>query len=287
VGGRREGGREGGRDGIRFTMKVDDVVTARNSQSCFIPDLCPSILSRAFVFCLPPSLQPSPIHGIIEGTPSEVVKGWRGMLPMRELLLLLAAANLCWCTGSAAQDERFEEDMLIRPLPDGTILTHMTLRTSTGAAGHYGMFPKVVGEIIDTCGVGEFHVKFSGGQWVGQRWGSTRPSPHHREWSCGRSWCGRGSLPQSRAHRSAAPASSKSRGAASRKHWRACSVPLSTCWSPIRTSSVPDTRCARNQACCVRFGAKTMAKFWHQNPTFSSAHCRGKLRARRTWCVLK
>ena len=90
----------------------------------------------------------------------------------RELLLLLATANLCWCTGSAAQDERFEEDMLIRPLPDGNILTHMTLRTSTGAAGHYGMFPKVVGEIIDTYGVGEFHVTFSRGQWVGQRWGS-------------------------------------------------------------------------------------------------------------------
>ena len=88
------------------------------------------------------------------------------------LLLLLAAANLCWCTGSTAQDERFEEDMLLRPLPDGNILTHVTLRTSTAAVGHYGMFPKVIGEIVDAYGVGEFHVTFSRGQWVGQRWGS-------------------------------------------------------------------------------------------------------------------
>lgn len=57
---------------------------------------------------------------------------------------------LCLCLGEhAAPLENFEEDLLVRPLPDGNTMTHLTMRTSKtwsdpGAKSHYGMFPKVL-----------------------------------------------------------------------------------------------------------------------------------------------
>lgn len=87
-------------------------------------------------------------------------------------LLLLSAG--CVSSGHALQAERFEEDLLVRPLPDGNVMTHLTMRTTwtRGGSQHYGMFPKVIGEMVETYGVGEVHVTFSRGQWIGQRWGS-------------------------------------------------------------------------------------------------------------------
>lgn len=81
---------------------------------------------------------------------------------------------------SCSSNENFEEDLLVRPLPDGNVMTHLHLTTkgSAGLGQHYGMFPKVIGEMVDTYGVGEIHVTFSRGQWIGQRWGSAPvPSP--------------------------------------------------------------------------------------------------------------
>ena len=93
------------------------------------------------------------------------------------LLLLVGFVAIMPCAAETAHvptQETFEEDLLLRPLPDGNILTHFSLRTTWAAhsAQHYGMFPKVIGEMMDAYGVGEVHVTFGRGQWVGQRWGS-------------------------------------------------------------------------------------------------------------------
>lgn len=55
---------------------------------------------------------------------------------------------LCLCLCQPSSQESFEEDMLVRPLPDGNTMTHLSMRTSKpwanpGAKSHYGMFPKV------------------------------------------------------------------------------------------------------------------------------------------------
>ena len=94
--------------------------------------------------------------------------------PRRLLLLgLIAAANVCLGSERSTQEETFEEDLLIRPLPDGNIMTHLTMRTSAPVrTNSFGLFPKVIGEIFETYGVGEVHVTFSRGQWVGHRWGT-------------------------------------------------------------------------------------------------------------------
>ena len=92
-------------------------------------------------------------------------------------LLLVGFVAMTPCAAGTTHvltQEAFEEDLLLRPLPDGNILTHFSLRTTWAAhsAQHYGMFPKVIGEMMDAYGVGEVHVTFGRGQWVGQRWGS-------------------------------------------------------------------------------------------------------------------
>jgi len=91
-----------------------------------------------------------------------------------EVLAALLIATRCVGSEQAGQAERFEEDLLVRPLPDGNVMTHLTMRTWTRGGGmqHYGMFPKVIGEMVDTYGVGEVHVTMSRGQWIGKRWGS-------------------------------------------------------------------------------------------------------------------
>lgn len=93
------------------------------------------------------------------------------------MLCLCLFADVC---EGKEQPESFEEDMLVRPLPDGNVMTHLhlTTRARAGTGQHYSMFPKVIAEMVATYGVGEAHVTFARGQWVGHRWGSAPvPAP--------------------------------------------------------------------------------------------------------------
>ena len=85
--------------------------------------------------------------------------------------------------------ESFKEDLVLRPLADGNVMTHFVFRTTCavpdslllprGRGGqrkarldplHLNMFPKVIAEIVRTYGVGEVHLSFSRGRWQTERW---------------------------------------------------------------------------------------------------------------------
>ncbi|TRM62045.1 GPI transamidase component PIG-T [Schizophyllum amplum] len=87
--------------------------------------------------------------------------------------------------GAEAPQEAFEEDLLLKPLPDGMVLSKFTFRTLLRGAAprdpsqpgldgepqHYTLFPLALGRIIREYAVDELHLSLNAGHWLYERWG--------------------------------------------------------------------------------------------------------------------
>ena len=84
------------------------------------------------------------------------------------LLVVLAAS-----VGAARESrETFQEEALVRPLPDGRIafVAHFRQETSL-VARHHETFPKAIAQIARATGVADAELSFTQGRWMYRRWG--------------------------------------------------------------------------------------------------------------------
>ena len=84
------------------------------------------------------------------------------------LLVVLAAS-----VGAARESrETFQEEALVRPLPDGRIafVAHFRQETSL-VARHHETFPKAIAPIARATGVADAELSFTQGRWMYRRWG--------------------------------------------------------------------------------------------------------------------
>lgn len=92
----------------------------------------------------------------------------------QKILILVIVATFA---ASIWADESFYEEMLIRPLPDGKVMTHFQFTTrwdvdkSTSAFNHFNLFPKSLGNVIRKFHVDELHLSFTQGRWMFSKWG--------------------------------------------------------------------------------------------------------------------
>ncbi|KAI5896118.1 Gpi16 subunit, GPI transamidase component [Schizophyllum commune H4-8] len=80
-------------------------------------------------------------------------------------------------------DEAFEEDLFVKPLPDGKVLSKFTFKTllkgatprrpsqPEDSAQHYTLFPLALGRVIREYAVDELHLSLNAGHWQYERWG--------------------------------------------------------------------------------------------------------------------
>ncbi|KAI8079832.1 phosphatidylinositol glycan anchor biosynthesis, class T precursor [Halteromyces radiatus] len=76
------------------------------------------------------------------------------------------------------QEERFDEQLELTTLPDGKLLahfeftTHVEASTTTDASIlDYSLFPKVIGQVLQTYQVRDMHLTFTQGRWLYEEWG--------------------------------------------------------------------------------------------------------------------
>ncbi|CAD7700239.1 unnamed protein product [Ostreobium quekettii] len=67
--------------------------------------------------------------------------------------------------------ERFEEELLIKPLPDGHVLLHFHFTHWTPAKKHHQLFPRAADQLSQALDFEEAEVSFTRGRWDNRRWG--------------------------------------------------------------------------------------------------------------------
>ncbi|KAI9274809.1 GPI transamidase component PIG-T [Phascolomyces articulosus] len=72
--------------------------------------------------------------------------------------------------------EQFNEDLTLRSLSDGKLLAHFDFTTHVDVSNslpvhHYGLFPKVIGQVLQEYQVREMHLTFTQGRWKYDEWG--------------------------------------------------------------------------------------------------------------------
>ncbi|KAI8336034.1 GPI transamidase component PIG-T [Blakeslea trispora] len=90
--------------------------------------------------------------------------------------------DLCCLSLGQAQlsdrvSEEYTEDLSLRNLPDGKLLAHFEFNIQTDAhtqpdtlLSDYGLYPKAIGEILQSFGVREMHLSFTQGRWNYEEW---------------------------------------------------------------------------------------------------------------------
>jgi phosphatidylinositol glycan class T len=110
------------------------------------------------------------------------------LLPRRErddaamlssLFFLLLNAFITF--GAASSD--YHEQLLLRPLPQNTLLASFNFRSNESADAfeqqNFGYFPRSFGQILQHAHAKELHLRFSVGRWDAENWGQ-------RPWNGGR-----------------------------------------------------------------------------------------------------
>jgi len=94
---------------------------------------------------------------------------------MKQALICFLVATFA---SSICGDESFYEELLIRPLPDGKLMTHFQFTTrwdvnksQSSSFNHFNLFPKSLGNVIRKFHVDELHLSFTQGRWVFSQWG--------------------------------------------------------------------------------------------------------------------
>eukprot|EP01083_Nonionella_stella_P064018 166490_1 len=83
-----------------------------------------------------------------------------------------------------SQQDTFEEQLLIRPLENGLILSHFqfdifseNVQREMSEVESYGLFPKSIGQILDKFNVGELHLSLTQGRWLPSFGAPISPAP--------------------------------------------------------------------------------------------------------------
>ncbi|CAI2178251.1 11600_t:CDS:10 [Funneliformis geosporum] len=75
------------------------------------------------------------------------------------------------------QNDNFKESLTIKSLSDGKLLTHFQFNVRIGgieegkAFNHYKLFPRAIGQIIQSYNARELHLTFTQGRWNYEDWG--------------------------------------------------------------------------------------------------------------------
>jgi phosphatidylinositol glycan class T len=75
-----------------------------------------------------------------------------------------------------AATEGFRERLVLRPLPDGTLLAHFRFVSSLARRSehqhHHKLFPKAIVQIVESFRVQEMELSFTQGRWKHKQWGA-------------------------------------------------------------------------------------------------------------------
>ena len=93
-------------------------------------------------------------------------------MPLVALFAALVASRAGVADGSRAGAETFDEEALVRPLPDGKAVFVAHFRQSAPLASrHFESFPKAMAQIARATRVAEAELSFTQGRWDDKRWG--------------------------------------------------------------------------------------------------------------------
>jgi phosphatidylinositol glycan class T len=93
-------------------------------------------------------------------------------MPLVAFLAALLASRVGIADGSQAGTETFDEEALVRPLPDGKAVFVAHFRQSAPLASrHFETFPKAMAQIARATRVAEAELSFTQGRWDDSRWG--------------------------------------------------------------------------------------------------------------------
>lgn len=105
------------------------------------------------------------------------------MKPIRFIffvIILCILAHICY--GVEEEEEEFTEELLLRPLPDGRLLSHFHFEhkaPSPNANGghhhHYNLFPKPIHQLVHKFKIHEMELSFTQGRWNYEKWGGFDP----------------------------------------------------------------------------------------------------------------
>ena len=103
---------------------------------------------------------------------------------LSSLSLLLATAFIA-CTAARSD---YHEQLLLRPLPQNTLLASFNFRSNESSAAfeqqNFRYFPRSLGQILQHAHAKELHLRFSVGRWDAENWGQ-RPWNGAREGGTG------------------------------------------------------------------------------------------------------
>lgn len=95
---------------------------------------------------------------------------------LSSLYFLLLNAFIAFA--SAASD--YHEQLLLRPLPQDTLLASFSFRSNESQASfehqNFRYVPRSLGQILQHAHTQELHLRFSVGRWDAENWGQR---PHH------------------------------------------------------------------------------------------------------------
>lgn len=98
--------------------------------------------------------------------------------------LAAAACTLLVQAGTAS----YNEDLLLKPLPQGNLLAAFNFRSNASASSfdqqNFRFFPRSLGQILQHAHTKELHLRFSTGRWDEDVWGQ-RPREGRREGGTG------------------------------------------------------------------------------------------------------
>lgn len=105
------------------------------------------------------------------------------MADLKWILSLLILQFIIFALVSASSEEtkeEFNEELLLKPLPDRKVLVHFhfdsraNLSTSNGGY-HLHLFPKAIYQLVHKFHIREMELSFTQGRWNYERWGSFDP----------------------------------------------------------------------------------------------------------------
>ncbi|WCJ38038.1 GPI transamidase component PIG-T [Euphorbia peplus] len=102
-----------------------------------------------------------------------VIKKW-------ELLVLIVFVSIVFSAVLAIEEEEeFDEELLLRPLPDRKVLAHFHFQSrappSPSNGRHHHLFPKAISQLVQKFHVKEMELSFTQGRWNYESWGGFDP----------------------------------------------------------------------------------------------------------------
>ncbi|KAF9669746.1 hypothetical protein SADUNF_Sadunf14G0139500 [Salix dunnii] len=99
-------------------------------------------------------------------------------LPSRWAFLLFLLLSSTKAFGSDVDKEEFQEELLLKPLPDRKLLAHFHFETrappcDSNGLHHHHLFPKSISQMVEKFRVKEMELSFTQGRWNYERWGGS------------------------------------------------------------------------------------------------------------------